>query len=129
MIQLIGRIKAFHFAFLKMKFIIQDLKSLILSIKSYFQPLLGRGNESRRVRNQEIQGLRCLNSLITQNIQEYIFLSKRESTNRVEIRSGHSIISSSLINGLDEMPEYKSSSLSRVHPIRNGAFRLSRIIT
>ena len=42
----------------------------ILSMKSHFQTLLGCANESRSEGKQEIQGLRCLNSLISQNTPE-----------------------------------------------------------
>ena len=44
----------------------------MFSTKSHFQ-ILGRKNESRSEWKQEIQGLWCLESSITQKTQEYIF--------------------------------------------------------
>ena len=54
---------------------------LNLSTKSWFQILLECGNKSRRWRNQEIQTLRCINSLIARNIQEYISRRRERISN------------------------------------------------
>ena len=45
------------------------------------------------------------------------FLSKRERIDRVKVERSHSIFSSSLINGSDEMSGYESLLLSRIHSI------------
>ena len=66
---------------------------LILSTKSWSQTLLGCKNESRRGRNQEIQVLRCLNSSIAWNIQDYISCQRERIYNvlklGVTIESSH----------------------------------------
>ena len=54
----------------------------ILSTKSWFQTLYGRGNESRRGRNQEIKGLSCLKLLIYLKHPRIHFLSKCMRINR-----------------------------------------------
>ena len=43
----------------------------VLSTKSHFQTLLGRRNWYRKGAKQEIQGLRCLNSLISRNTHKW----------------------------------------------------------
>ena len=59
---------------------------LILLTKYLFQPLLGPINESKRRRNQEIQGWWCLKSLITQKYLGIHFTSKNICIN-MQIRA------------------------------------------
>ena len=94
---------------------------LILSTKSHFQTLLGRRNEFRRERRQEIQGLRCLNSLIAQKIQECSFLSKNMGINMLNLGLTIRFASSTSINSSDETLGWESSRLNPIHLIKDGA--------
>ena len=76
-------------------------------MKSHCQILLRHRNQSRRGEKQEIQGLRCLNRSITQNIQEYIF-RQIESMNIQNLGVAVGFGSSSSISGLDDTPRCES---------------------
>ena len=76
MTQLIARSKAFHSVISKMIVDIQELISPYYLHEISFSNSLGTQKLILKRREQEIQGLRFLNSLITQNTAERIFLSK-----------------------------------------------------
>ena len=76
MIQLIVRLRTLHSTILKTSFDVQEEISLYSLSESHFQTLLGHKNRFRRGGKQDIQGLRCINSLITRNAQEWFKSSK-----------------------------------------------------
>ena len=77
MIQLITGCMAFHSAFFKTKLKFKMWFLLDLSIKFWFQALLGRGNESRTWRNQMALELWCQDSSNFSKIQEQAFHLRR----------------------------------------------------
>ena len=90
---------------------------LILSMNSHFQRLLGRRNEYRGRRKQEIQGF--------QNIRECSFCQ------RIWLKLTYSLIvrfaSLSLINSLEETLRCKMSRISPVGLIKDGALKFCHI--
>ena len=69
-----------------MKFSIQEV------ISPHSRVLSGQRNESRKERNQEIQGLKFLNNSIAQNIEEYNTRRRERIYNILKL--GKTIISS-----------------------------------
>ena len=78
-------------------------------------------------RKQEIQILRCLNSLIAQNIRECFISSKNIRILRKNMDMTVRCASLSLINGSDETLWCESLSLSRVHLIEDGALKFFHV--
>ena len=71
-------------------------------MKSSLQTLLRREMKCKTLLKKEIQGLRCLKDSIDQNIQECIH-RRRESIDIRKFKHGNWIVTSSLINGSNEI--------------------------